>query len=245
MLQAEFSAFLLARKCLEFPAISTRVRGRCLSWNLIRDRLLFRCEWMIAVRHKIGVGSVLVLWLGAIAAGFAAWERYDATPGEASQPAPVASRPAGRWVLVMFAHPRCECTEASFTELRELMSRSPNDIEVRVLFVRPKGAAEGWERTPLWTTAAGIPGVKVECDAGGVEARLAGATASGHAVLRAPDGRVVFRGGITKARGRAGDSPGRRAILSLLRGESTSEQETPTFGCPLFSPRECCNTEGR
>src|SRR5262249_12366956 len=154
--------------------------------------------------------------LGAIAAGFGAWERYDATPGEVRPDTRDSAPPAGRWVLVMFVHPRCECTEASFTELRELLTRNSTDLVVRVLFVRPNGTPEGWERSELWQNASSIPGVSVESDVNGAEAKLAGATASGHIVLRAPDGRVVFRGGITKARGRVGDNPGRRAILALL-----------------------------
>jgi hypothetical protein len=199
---------------------------------------------MILPGHKWRVGGAFALWLAAVAAGFAAWERYDATPGEVRRDTRDSVHPAGRWVLVMFVHPRCECTEASFSELRELITRNSTDVEVRVLFVRPKGVPEGWEQGGLWQNAAGIPGVSVESDVNGAEARAAGATVSGHVVLHAADGRVAFRGGITKARGRVGDSPGRRAILAILRGEVISDSETPTFGCPLFAPHECCNTRG-
>src|SRR5215210_4678983 len=158
---------------------------------------------MIRLRREFGLAAVGMLWLGAVAAGFAAWEAYDATPGDGPRDARTETdRPAtGRGELVMFAHPRCPCTRASLAELGELLSHNSVGAEVRILFVRPEGVADGWERGELWATAADIPGVRVECDPGGAEAARAGATASGHVVVYDRDGRVAFRGGITKARG--------------------------------------------
>jgi len=144
----------------------------------------------------------------------------------------------------MFAHPRCECTRASLTELREILSRTTFAPNVRIVFIRPKGMPSGWEQDELWTKAAEIPRVRVECDAEGTEARRAGATVSGYVLLGNPAGEIVFRGGITKSRGCAGDNAGRRTILALLSGTPTERHETPTFGCPLFTPRKCCEKEG-
>jgi hypothetical protein len=200
---------------------------------------------MILARNEFSFAVAVALWLGAVAAGFAAWESYDATPGESATAAPTQQRgdAAPNWSLVMYAHPRCECTRASLAELREVLSRSPGALETRVVFVRPAGAPDGWERGELWEDAGQLSGAEVECDAGGVSARRAGATVSGHVVLRGPDGRVAFQGGITKARGRVGDNAGRRAILALLRGEP-AEGRAPTFGCPLFGRQDCCQQEG-
>jgi hypothetical protein len=194
-------------------------------------------------RRELALWVAAVVWLGGVAAGFAAWERYDATPGAAA--APAAEAPGtGRWSVVMFAHPHCPCTRASLTELREVLARAPAGVEARVVFVRPKGLPDGWERGELWDAAAAIPGVRVECDPGGFEAGRAGAAVSGHVVVHDPDGRVAFRGGVTKARGRTGESAGRRAVLAALRGEADSDHEAPVFGCPLFTPGSCCDEDG-
>lgn len=201
---------------------------------------------MILARHETSLAVAIALWLGAIIAGFAAWESYDATPGEATAAARAepGTDVTGRWVLVMFVHPRCDCTRASLAQFREVLARGSSELDTSVLFVRPAGAPEGWEQGELWDEACSLPGVRVTCDAGGVEARRAGATVSGYVVLRAPDGRFVFQGGITKARGRVGDNVGRRAVLALLRGEQ-ADATTPTFGCPLFGRRDCCQQEGK
>ena len=201
---------------------------------------------MILTRHEFRVGAGVVLWLGAIGAGFAAWETYDTTAGDPPRPLRTQPpRPSGRWRLVMFAHPRCECTRASLSELREILGRNTADLDVRVVFVRPKGVPPGWEQDDLWASASEIPGVRVECDAEGNEARCEGANVSGHVVLYDPAGAVAFEGGITRSRGRVGDSAGRQAILALLRGESANSRETPTFGCPLLTSRECSEKEGK
>jgi hypothetical protein len=53
-------------------------------------------------------------------------------------------------------------------------------------------------------------------------------------------GDLLFRGGITEARGHWGDSEGRSAILSLLALEHrpaagrAGRLDSPVFGCPLF-----------
>lgn len=173
-----------------------------------------------------------LVWLGGITAGFVAWERYETTAG-ATGPvlATAEERAPGRWRLSVFAHPHCPCTRAMLGELAEALHATP-DLTGRVVFVRPAGAADGWERGRLWDAAAAIPGVEVGCD-GGTEARRFGAETSGQAVLTDPSGRVVFRGGLTRARGRAGESPGRRAVLDWVNS-GTGPMEVPVFGCPLF-----------
>jgi hypothetical protein len=185
--------------------------------------------------HPRSLFTVLVVaaWLGLVAAGFAVWETYDSTPGAASA-APAPAPPRGEWELVVFLHPHCPCSAATLDELAQLTADAPAGLGVRVAFVRPAGVAEGWERTATWETAAGLKGVRVECDRDGAEARRAGATTSGYAVLYDPAGRVAFRGGLTRARGRVGESTGRRAILSALAGQEPEARVAPVFGCSLF-----------
>jgi hypothetical protein len=166
------------------------------------------------------------LWLGGVAGGFAAWEAYDAKPG---QQAGGAAPPAGpAWTLTFYAHPHCPCTRAGLAELAELARDAPQ-LDVTVVFVRPAGAEPGWERSAAWDA---VPGAHVRCDAGGAEAARVGALTSGQAVLTDHTGRVAFRGGLTRGRGRVGESPGRRAVLAILRGEEAPDA-APVYGCPL------------
>lgn len=167
------------------------------------------------------------LWLAGVAGGFAAWEVYDATPGR--QAAGVTPTAGPAWALTFYAHPHCPCTRAGLAELAEL-ARAVPELDVTVVFVRPAGAEPGWEHSAAWDA---VPGARVRCDADGTEAARAGAATSGHAVLTDAAGRVAFRGGLTRGRGRVGESPGRRAVLAILRGEETTGA-APVYGCPLM-----------
>jgi hypothetical protein len=177
------------------------------------------------------------VWITVIGGGFWAWERYEATPGSAGQELASAEQPAtGSWRLIIFAHPHCSCTWATFHEVAEIAAVEPR-LCVRVLFVCPPGSPEGWVRSEGWEYAARIPGAEVGCDVNGTEARRFGATTSGHAVLTDPEGRIVFRGGLTRARGREGISAGRRAVLDWVAGRKAVET-APVFGCALFDSDE-------
>ena len=173
-------------------------------------------------------------WVTLVAGGFWLWERYDTTPGAVSETVvAVDETHSNCWRVTVFAHPRCPCTRATLRELAELLSAAP-DLAARVMFVRPASAPGGWEKGESWDTATRIPGVDVACDTGGTEARRFGAETSGQVVLTDPTGRVAFRGGLTRARGRTGESAGRRAVLNWVMGR-TGATTTLVFGCPLFA----------
>jgi hypothetical protein len=187
------------------------------------------------MKFRNGLLRVLVVaaWLGLVMAGFASWEKYDSTAGEAAEPA-VLPAPSAGWELILFLHPHCPCSRTTLDELAEVIETAPPGLSVRVVFVSLAGDEAGLERTELWTTASRLRGVRVECDADGVEARRTGATTSGHVVLYDPAGRLAFRGGLTRGRGRAGESAGRGAILTALEGQEPQTRVAPVFGCPLF-----------
>jgi hypothetical protein len=166
---------------------------------------------------------------------------HGAEPGAAGDP--VARWPGstqirpdpGRGNLVLFLHPRCPCSRATLAELGRLAAVVNGRAALHVLFLRPAGAPDGWERTGLWDTAEAIPGARVRADRDGEEAARFGAATSGHAMLFDRAGALRFSGGITPARGHEGDSPGRSALAGLLvRGEA-ADSCTAVFGCPLGS----------
>lgn len=164
---------------------------------------------------------------------------YSTSPGPTSENAatwPAACeipRPADRFVLVMFVHPRCSCTRASLIELEHILAGANDRPATYVLFYAPRRAAAGWEKTDLWDKAAALPGAKLLADEGGRLAKLFGARTSGVVLAYNPAGHLAFSGGITLMRGHSGDNPGRQAISSLLRGDPAVPDHTPVFGCLL------------
>jgi hypothetical protein len=122
------------------------------------------------------------------------------------------------------------------SELARLMAEVDGGLQARVLFLRPKGMEEGWERTDLWRRAAAIPGVRVAADPDGIEAARFGATVSGQVVAYDADGRLLFAGGVTGARGHEGDNAGRARLVALLRTGTADSRRSRVFGCSLVSP---------
>jgi hypothetical protein len=184
----------------------------------------------------IAFGLVWALTLGA---GFAVLWSYKLRPGEAALPPSLwppdsrIPRRHDRATLVLFAHPKCPCTRASVAELARLMSRFDDRLSAEVVFLRPAGVGAEWDHTELWERASAIPGVTAVRDDAGVEAARFRAVTSGLAVLYDAEGRLLFSGGITAARGHEGDSFGTRRISALLRTGETDRADAPVFGCSL------------
>ena len=122
------------------------------------------------------------------------------------------------------------------------MTQARGRVTAYVLFVKPANLAEGWEKTDLWASATAIPGVSVVEDDDGIEARRFHAATSGQTMLYDKNGKLIFSGGMTGARGHEGDNAGRTAIVSLLTADQANESETPVFGCPLFAQTDECRT---
>ncbi len=147
---------------------------------------------------------------------------YDYTPAPPTTPParwPANSaipRTAGLASIVLVAHPHCPCTRASIEELARLMARLDGRATAAVVFVRPRGVPQDWEKTDLWRSAARIPGVTVVSDAAGREASGFGAQASGQTLLYSARGDLQFSGGITGSRGHAGDNLGQSSVISLV-----------------------------
>ena len=180
----------------------------------------------------------VALWLPMVGFGLVVLWKYAASPGRASEvsdwplDAPIR-RASDRSTLLMFAHPHCPCSRASVGELAILMTRAQKDVSARVLFYQPKSESAEWVRTDLWRSAAAIPGVEVLADPENAIASRFGAFTSGQTLLFERNGRLMFRGGITAARGHSGDNAGRDAVLALLHGPQAPLQSTPVFGCSL------------
>jgi hypothetical protein len=192
---------------------------------------------------------VAAAWFGACALGLAAMARYanrPGTPANAPSSWPAASRLSldrSRPTLVMLTHPLCSCSRASLAELSELVARAPEAASLYIVFMKVPVDADS-EDASLWRSATAIPGAKVLRDDGDESERF-GAETSGQTLLYGPDGRLLFSGGMTVARGHEGDNAGLQAVLTILDGHRPATTEAPVFGCPLHdSPEDTPSRSG-
>jgi hypothetical protein len=179
-----------------------------------------------------------------VVSGMVMFSRYQSTGG-ATGATPTSwpqdtsiERDSQRPTLVMFVHPRCPCSRASLEELNRILARSAKGLATHLLFTRSNEASQEWSRTDLWRTANSIPGITVREDLDGKEARRFGAETSGHVVLYDAQGHLQFSGGITGARGHAGDNAGEQTIRALVEGGPATISRTKVFGCSLFEKCE-------
>src|SRR5262245_41953379 len=137
---------------------------------------------MKRMSRTIPLVLVVAGWLATTVTGFAIWELYESTPGLSGDVPHHADRHAGSaatWELVVYLHPHCPCSRATLSELTEIARTAGPAVVVRVVFVRPAGEEEGWERGELWDTATSSPGVQGRCEVGVDKARGARDRASG------------------------------------------------------------------
>jgi len=181
----------------------------------------------------------LAAWLVMIAGTLTWIWRYKMTPGppvEAPARWPTTSALAfepGVANVVMFAHPHCPCTRASMTELGRLADELHDRAKFHVVVLRPDGAEAGFEDGAIKERATAL-GADVFVDVDGREAARFGAAVSGSTVVYASDGALVFRGGITIARGHEGRGPAHDQIVSAIAARDRVAT-APTYGCSLFA----------
>lgn len=184
--------------------------------------------------------AICLIWLVLVGVGFSLVLTYENTPGGGSSLA--GDWPTGSALklntklptLILFAHPKCPCTRATVEELNRLLAQTEGKVSAQVWFFQPDNLPADWSRSDLWRSVEAIPGVAVNADTGGLEARRFGAETSGSVLLYSAAGRLLFKGGITGARGHVGDNAGENAIATLLKGERAQAQQTPVFGCSLL-----------
>jgi hypothetical protein len=186
------------------------------------------------------VAGGLTAWGILVATGLCVLWRHAEQPGKAGDapnqwPAALA-RAEDRPSLLVFLHPKCPCSRASVSELARLAAHVPDRLQVTAVFVVPAGETADWAHGALWDATAEIPGLARVIDHEGKLATQFGAQTSGYALLYAPDGRRLFAGGITSARGHEGDNDGRSAIEALALSENSTVHATPVFGCVLDAP---------
>ncbi len=116
------------------------------------------------------------------------------------------------------------------------MAQAHGKLAGLVVFGKPASQERDVRGTSLWKRAAAIPDVVTLYDRQGAEIDRFGGSVSGETLLYDSQGRLMFHGGITDARGHEGDSTGMDALVSLVQGESHAATQSPVFGCSLRDP---------
>jgi hypothetical protein len=189
------------------------------------------------------------VWLTVLVSGFGSLISYQMRAGApavapgAWPDVPGLALDRTRCNLVMFAHPKCPCTDASLEELKVLLARSRGKINPSVCFFDPEGVPADWAQTSLVRAARNVPGLNVIIDKNGAIAAKFGALTSGQVLMFDGSGRRVFAGGITGSRGHAGDNRGLALALALANGGTTGSSQTPVFGCALHEATRSNDTK--
>lgn len=180
------------------------------------------------------------LWGACVLTGFAVLGAEQFTPVPATTLATAFPRDtklalaSDKPTLLLFLHPHCPCSRSTLNELEKLQIQTQDKIAVTIVFTIPPGTPAGWEKGELLDRAHKISGAQVCLDQNGVAARRFGVNGSGHALLYAPTGKLLFSGGITAARGEDGDNPGEDAVADLVLHGRADFTRTPVFGCQLL-----------
>lgn len=187
----------------------------------------------------------LGIWCCAIVAGFGLLLTYKNVQGEIGT-APrhwpenaQVPRSSERHTLLLFSHPHCPCTSATFRELERILAHSADQVDVVVIFVGLNNAAGSAELTTLRSAAKQLGTAKILYDDGSL-ATLFQVRTSGHVLLFGRSGELQFAGGVTSSRGHEGPSIGGDAVLALLMGRANSTKSAAVFGCPLCSHVQEC-----
>src|SRR5258707_12024279 len=125
------------------------------------------------MRHSLRRTLYLIIgtaWAAAVGVGGWRLWGFDATAGSFARAQPIwpvesrLLRNAAMPAVVLLVHPHCPCSRATIEELARLMADGHGKLTATVVMLRPSGAAEGWEHSDLWQSAAAIPGVTVVAD---------------------------------------------------------------------------------
>jgi hypothetical protein len=142
--------------------------------------------------------------------------------------APLTLDPA-RLTLLLFVHPQCRGTEATLQTLARVMERCAGHANVTIMMYEDPALLAHWKGSPIKSEAESIPGAMVREDHMGEAADFFDVATSGSALLFAPDGSLLYRGGITPGLGQAGEGE----VLQTWLIEGRGVRHEPVFGCSL------------
>ncbi len=192
-------------------------------------------SWLIALALVAWLGASLSAWYGITTFGFVGERLADGdTPAVWPADSTIA-RSKHQPMLLLFLHPHCACSQATVEQLERLTTLVPARLlpTICVVASSPRSTGRLWESTPLLNSIPRLPNSYVFHDAGGVETALFGARLSGTVMLYDVDGRRLYAGGVTMARGHDGHNAGIQAVADLLINPDANAPSVPAFGCSV------------
>lgn len=183
---------------------------------------------------------LFTLWILSVGIGLVWMTDYSTRPGlpadvSAKLPPDIFSESGAKLPkLILFIHPQCPCTGATFAELERLVASTYGLARIKIIFYRPNDQPLEWIETKYWHRAKNIPGVEISSMTE-EEIEKFGVITSGQTLLYDAEGNLLFSGGITLARAMEGDNKGRQIIEKYLHEGKILSGETPVFGCSLTS----------
>lgn len=198
-------------------------------------RISDKLSWPLATALIVWIAIAVAGWYGISAYGFQG--DPQATTGIVSQ-WPVDSTIVcltDRPTLALFLHPKCPCSRATVGELERLPVLVPSDAlpDICVVAAAPRSTGDQWRESPFLDRVARLPNARIVRDPGGVETALFGVRVSGTVLLFDPAGNRLYAGGVTMARGHAGDNVGLQAVTDLLIDSDADVSSIPPLGCVM------------
>ena len=182
----------------------------------------------------------MVCWAIAVSTGVLVLAHYSNKPGKAA----IAPEmwPAGSALkldtdkpsLLVLLHPQCSCSRATLRELERMTRVIGDGVTTRLLFYESSNMDSTWVFGDLWEMAEAIPYVELIRDRDGQLTKDFGTFTSGQTLLYATSGELLFKGGITAARGHEGDNAGKQALVALIKEHKSLRDDSPVFGCSIL-----------
>lgn len=191
--------------------------------------------------------QIAIVWGVLVLLGYGIMVVYSTSPAKSAVTAvhfPQASSLSrgSDLTLITFLHPQCPCSRATVSELQELLAQNEfqSNLTIYAVVSRPSGCSADFTRGAILDSLSSMKNVQVVIDKDDVESQRFGARASGQTLLFDAQGKCLFSGGITAARGEVGDNAGVNALRQYLAGTTTTTtttKQTPVFGCSLESSK--------
>jgi len=189
-----------------------------------------------------GIAAGTGIWIVGISIGMWQLVAYSTTPGPTTEVRAVWPQQSTLQLeteshtLLVFMHPRCPCSRATLNSMARVLASAEVEVVPKFIFGCPSTESATWAQTDLWTFAEGLGQPILDWDS--AESQLFGAVTSGHVMLFAPTGELVFSGGVTIGRGHEGDAIGKCALSEALRGKNAANDRFQIYGCPIMSTQE-------
>lgn len=194
-----------------------------------------RLAWPLTAALVVWVAIAMAGWYCISAYGFSGDQEAIANAPQLWPAESTIVRTERRPTLLLFLHPKCPCSQVTVGELERLPVLVPNSAlpNICVVAAAPRSIGDLWWSSSFLTRAARLPNAHLVRDPGGVETAIFGARVSGTVLLFDPAGNRLYAGGVTMARGHAGDNAGLQAVTDLLVDHRAVVSTIPPFGCEL------------